>query len=227
MRRRPPARAAAWSLPGIFVLLAAGAGALAATGCGSGESGVTAPRERIPSNLTVARGVVAGLGRSVIDSALRQAVDTVALDVDSSAASWIARAELASALGSAGTRVVIGPPSTGSSHPRWTVRGLTLAVEYRNIRKNGMFSDAVVDRIVTASFTSEITAGGNVIFARTTSGSETDTVEEHRIADLESGSTQIMRGVVPDLRSFDRFIEPFVIIGATGAAILLFFQVRS
>ncbi len=210
----------------MILLLVAGAGSAAVSGCGSGDR-IAASREDVPTNLVVLRSVVAGLGKSQLDSIGRFPGDTVTLDVDSSAASWIARTELASALGSAGRRVVLAPSAAESSHPRWTVRGLTLGVEYRNIRKDGLFSEAVVDRIVTATFTSEITAGGNVIFAGTTSGSAADTVAENRISDLESGSMHFTKGVVPDLRSLDRFIEPFVIIGATGAAILLFFQVRS
>lgn len=215
-----------WTLRRIFLLLILCGGVLAASGCGSGRQ-ASASGEGPPPNLTVLRGVVADLGRSVVDSALHAKGDTVNLDVDSSAASWIARAELASALGAAGIRVAIGPPPPGSPRARWTVRGITLGVEYRDIRKNGMFSEAVVDRIVTATFTSEIIAGGSVVFAGTTNGRASDTVEENRIPDLESGAAQFTRGTVPDLRSLDRFIEPFVIIGATGAAILLFFQVRS
>ncbi len=226
MRRAPHRHAAVWTLRRIFLLLVVFGGAAAASGCGSGRQ-AAAPGDGPPPNLTVLRSVVADLGRSVVDSALRATGDTVNLDVDSSEASWIARAELASALGAAGIRVAVGAPPTGSPRARWTVRGLTLGVEYRNIRKDGLFSEAVVDRIVTATFTSEIISGGSVVFAGTTTGSATDTVGENRIPGLESGSAQFTRGDVPDLRSLDRFIEPFVIIGATGAAILLFFQVRS
>ena len=167
MNNTPHRRSAGWSLPRMILLLVAGAGSAAVSGCGSGDR-ISASREDVPTNLVVLRSVVAGLGRSLLDSIGRLPGDTVTLDVDSSAASWIARTELASALGSAGRRVVLATSAAESSHPRWTVRGLTLGVEYRNIRKDGLFSEAVVDRIVTATFTSEITAGGSVIFAGTT-----------------------------------------------------------
>jgi hypothetical protein len=169
---------------------------------------------------------VGEIGRVVFDSAGTRMREAVVLDVDSSAASWIAKTEVGTILGSAKRRVLSGPvpdetPST------WAIRGLTLRAEYRDIRKPGIFSGAVVDRVITASFASEITDGGHVLFAGTTSATFTDTVDENSLPGLESESMGFTRSQVPDLRSLDRYIEPFVIIGATGAAIFLFFQVRS
>ncbi len=208
----------------MFIAIAGG-GFAGITGCGSGEP-VVGTRENTPSNLVVMRRLVGELGRIVLDSSGYRMRDTVVLNVDSSASSWIARTELGALLGSVNTRVLTGSQG-GPAGSRWSVRGLTLTVEYRDIRKTGVFSGAVVDRVVTAAFTSEITDGETLVFAGTTTRSVTDTLAESRIEELESESMDFTRGDVPDLRSLDRFIEPFVIIGATGAAILLFFQVRS
>ncbi len=195
------------------------------TGCGSSEP-ATAARATVPTNITVMRSLVSGLGRQVLDSAGAALMDTVVLDVDSSTISWIARTELAALLGSAGKQVIAGR-SASDPAARWNVRGLTLSVEYRNIRDEGMFSGSVVDRVVTAVFSSELTDTRRVVYAGTLTGSAIDTVAEDGIALLESESLAFTKGTVPDARSFDRFIEPFVIIGATAAAIFLFFQVRS
>ena len=85
----------------------------------------------------------------------------------------------------------------------------------------------MVDRVITATFTSELSRGGSVLYAGTSSGNHVDTVSEDDVAALESGSPEGGRGRIPEMQTLDRYVEPFVIIGAAGAAIFLFFQVRS
>ena len=185
------------------------------------------PEADLPSNVALVRSLVNGIGRAVLDSVAQRMGDTVLLDMDSTASSWIVRTEFASLLGAGGRRVLTGAPDGGPAPTRWSVRGASLTVDYRDIRKPGIFSGPVANRVVSAGITSEVTAGGTIVFAGTMSRSVTDTVPEERIAGIETGSTGIATGKIPDLRSLDRYIEPFVIIGAAGVAILLFFQVRS
>jgi hypothetical protein len=207
----------------IAAIVACAAGA--STGCGSGGPSAVV-RERTPSNLDVMRTLVAAIGGGVLDSSGRSVGDTVALDVDSSAVSWIARTEIAALIGRSGRAVVAGV-GAAPGVSRWNVRGLTLNVEYRDIRRPGLFSGAVVDRVVSAAFTSELTNDGAVAYAGTAGRSAVDTVAGESVPDLEAGSPEATRGTVPDMQTLDRFVEPLVIIGAAGAAIFLFFQVRS
>jgi hypothetical protein len=204
-------------------LIACAAGA--SPGCG-GTATTAAGVERPTANLEVLRGLVAAIGGAVLDSAGRSMGDTVVLDVDSSSASWIARTEIGAILGGSG-RTVISHPGAAQGGSRWNVRGLTLGVAYRDIRRNGLFSGAVVDRVVSAGFTSELTRDGVVVYSGASAETAIDTVAEESIADLEEGSPESSRGRVPDMETFDRFVEPLVIIGAAGVAIFLFFQVRS
>ena len=136
------------------------------------------------------------------------------------------KTEIAGLLGGRGRHVVdgAGRAATGT---RWIVRGVALDAEYTDIRRPGIFSDAVLDRAVSAGFTSELTNEGAVLFAGARSRVATDTIAEERIRDFETGSPEELRGTVPAMQTFDRFVEPLVIIGAAGAAIFLFFQVRS
>jgi hypothetical protein len=213
-------RATAWFVAAIVALPVCGS-----MGCGSG-SPPAAVREQPPSNLDVMRALVAAGGNAVLDSAGAMVADTVVLSVDSSASSWIARTEIAGLLGRTGRTVVAGPAnSRGASS--WTIRGLALKAEYRDIRSPGLFSGPVVDRVVSAAFTSELTSDGAVVHAGTLTKTAVDTVAEESISDLETGSPEGTRGRVPDMETFDRFVEPLVIIGAAGAVIFLFFQVRS
>jgi len=152
--------------------------------------------------------------------------DTVVLGVDSAAAAWIVRSQLSSALSAGGHRILAEGQSP-TRHTRWTVHGVTMSVSYSNIRKPGIFSAALVDREIRAEFTSEISNAAEIVWTGTSARVSRDTVKENEIATLESGGSDFTRGKVPDLRSWDMFIEPFVIIGAAGTAIFLFFQVRS
>lgn len=199
--------------------------AFLAAGCGSGNPAATRDASPRPT-LDVMRGLVAAIGAEILSGQERSLADTLLLDVDSSSASWVARTELARIAGGTGRRVLAAGAGS-AARSRWTVRGLRLGVEYRDIRKPGLFSGAVMDRAVNASFTSEISNGDTIVYAGTLSKTAVDTVSEDSVPSLESEPLGFTRGTVPDLRTFDRFIEPFVIIGATGAAIFLFFQVRS
>lgn len=212
-------------LPRFRALAAAAAASLALAGCAS--SGHSAPGGApARSTVAVAQTLAASLGAAIIDSAGALLRDTVLLDADTAAASWLARTELAAALRSTGRTVLLGG-TDGPGRSSWKVRGISAEAAYRDIRREGFFSAPVVDRIVTVSFSSEIATDGVVIFSGRTAAASVDTVAEGEIGSLAAGSSGIGQGAVPSLRAIDRFVEPVVIIGAAGAAIFLFFQVRS
>jgi len=172
------------------------------------------------------RSLVGELGVALNSSFGESLSDTVILEVDSSASAWIVRSEISSLLTSGGKRVLTsGEP--GPHRTLWAVHGVRLEVSYVDIRKPGIFSDALLDREIRAEFTSEITNSKEIFASRTSSRVSRDTVRENEVAALENREIGFTRGTVPDLDSWDRFIEPFVIIGAAGTAIFLFFQVRS
>jgi len=177
-------------------------------------------------NLSIMRGLVGEIVTELNATHGGSLPDTLILDVDSSGAAWIIRSELSPRLSAGGRRVLLeGRSATGPA--RWHVHGVRLGVTYSDIRKPGLFSEALVDREVRAEFTTEISNAGRYVGAYTNSRVSRDTVKENDIASLESGEMEFTKATVPDLKSWDRFIEPFVIIGAAGTAIFLFFQVRS
>jgi len=177
-------------------------------------------------NLSLMRSLVREMGVGLVDRYGQNLPDTLILDVDSSAPAWIVRSELFPLLSSGGRRILTsGDPGDGRT--LWSVHGIRIGVTYSNIRKPGIFSEALVDREIRAEFTTEITGPSAIIGSLTTSRVSRDTLRENDVESMENGEMEFTRGTVPDLDSWDRFIEPFVIIGAAGTAIFLFFQVRS
>jgi hypothetical protein len=194
-------------------------------GCGSSSTLETAETPR-RSNISVMRTLVGEISAELNSRFGNSLSDTVILHVDSSASAWIVRSEISALLSAGGRRVLtVGEPAPG--RVRWAVRGVRLEVSYSDIRKPGIFSEALLDRVVRAEFTSEISNSREIFDSYTSSREVRDTVIENEVASLENGEMGFTKGTVPDLDTWDRFIEPFVVIGAAGTAIFLFFQVRS
>lgn len=128
-----------------------------------------------------------------------------------------------------GIQVFEGKDSTVSAHVLLTVPATTLNVEYGNFMHNGLFGTKRVTRSVSAvvAATVENTATHEVLFSSDLKKVSVDTVDVNDIEHLENPSLKWTRGDVPQENFIDRAIEPFVIIGATGIAIYLFFHIRS
>jgi len=68
---------------------------------------------------------------------------------------------------------------------------------------------------------------GKILWAKSKSASFVDTVYVDDIPDLQLSSEGIAKGVMPQRSAMEKFIEPFIIVGAAGVAVYLFFTIRS
>ncbi len=68
---------------------------------------------------------------------------------------------------------------------------------------------------------------GKILWAKSKGASFVDTVYVDEIPDLQVSSDQIAKGVMPQRSAMEKFIEPFIIVGAAGVAVYLFFTIRS
>lgn len=68
---------------------------------------------------------------------------------------------------------------------------------------------------------------GKILWAKSKGASSVDTVYVNDIPDLQLSSERIAKGVMPQGSAMEKFIEPFIIVGAAGVAIYLFFTIRS
>ncbi len=68
---------------------------------------------------------------------------------------------------------------------------------------------------------------GKILWAKSKSASFVDTVYVDDIPDIQFSSERIAKGVMPQRSMMEKFIEPFIIVGAAGVAVYLFFTIRS
>jgi hypothetical protein len=106
---------------------------------------------------------------------------------------------------------------------------MQLNVRYNNMFKDGIFGAKHVEREVSVQYSSDLRnqLTDEILSSGTHSRMYTDTVAVDDIGSIENESINVTRGELPSEAFLDRFIEPFVIIGATGVAIYLLFHIRS
>jgi hypothetical protein len=68
---------------------------------------------------------------------------------------------------------------------------------------------------------------GKILWAKSKGASFVDTVYVDDIPDLQLSSERIAKGVMPQRSTMEKLIEPFIIVGAVGVAVYLFFTIRS
>ena len=68
---------------------------------------------------------------------------------------------------------------------------------------------------------------GKILWAKSKGASFVDTVYVDDIPNLQVSSERIAKGVMPQRSAMEKFIEPFIIVGAAGVAVYLFFTIRS
>jgi hypothetical protein len=106
---------------------------------------------------------------------------------------------------------------------------LELNVRYNNMFKEGIFGSKHVEREVAVQFSSDLRnqVTNEILTGGTHSRLYIDTVAVEDVGSIENESVSVTHGELPSEAFLDRFIEPFVIIGATGVAIYLLFHIRS
>jgi len=182
------------------------------------------------SNLEIMQQAVQQITNEMLESArLVNAGDSISVRVQPRAESWIVEQALTKELKAHQVVVYASQDSIALTKYVLHVPSMELNVRYNNMFKDGIFGSKHVEREVAVQFsgdlrnqvTNEILAGG------THSRLYTDTVAVEDVGSIENESISVTRGELPSEAFLDRFIEPFVIIGATGVAIYLLFHIRS
>ncbi len=154
--------------------------------------------------------------------------DTLALVVPPGDDAWVARQGIAGALRKRGVAVFERADSQAVRY-RLEIEGLTLNVRYLSQYREGLFGARKVVRRVTAGCSSLLTntATHEVLSSGVLAREAVDTVAADEIPALETAGLPRSRAEVPPEQFIDRVVEPFVIIGATGLVVFLFFHIRS
>ncbi len=104
-----------------------------------------------------------------------------------------------------------------------------VTVSYGDPFSDGFFSPRKCQRNLDLrlTLTAKRCRDGKILWAGDEPASLTDTVNVADVPLLEQSTEHIAKGIHPQRSILERLIEPFIIVGATGVAIYLFFTIRS
>lgn len=110
-----------------------------------------------------------------------------------------------------------------------TVQPSRVNVSYESTFRDGFFGTKYVVRVVTVGLSTKIVQQpqGSVIFSGIRTEQWRDTVSADAIQRIESPLIKTTQAPLPEESLVERFIEPVVILTATGVIIYLFYTVRS
>jgi hypothetical protein len=192
-------------------------------------AGVRADGDDLPARATLdlQRTAAEGLASEALHRAGIAAGERLQLRVDAAQDRWITEQAFLRAAQAMGAAVTMGDSVSGAV--RVDVHAPVLRARYGDAWQDGMFGRAMTERTISVEFSCVVLpAGGGEVrltdhFARTI----TDTVRVDDIASLETASVQSTQGAPPRETFLDRIAEPFLIVGATGVAVYLLFNIRT
>jgi hypothetical protein len=185
----------------------------------------------IPSktNLEVIQSSLDHLADSVVHRSMISSQDTIVFGCRSFTDSWIVRQAFTSYLKNHSFHVIMSGDSFSTGHRIITISNMEVAVRYDSIHREGLFRDKTGKREISTriSFESRHGTTNEIIASDIITDSFTDRIAEDEIQSLENVSVPFTHGELPKESFLDRFAEPFIVVGATGLVVFLFFNVRT
>lgn len=100
-------------------------------------------------------------------------------------------------------------------------------VTYEDVRRDGLFGPKVVDRVVTLAVRTRYAASSAPPLSGEWARSVRDTVSYDRLESLEMPGVPMTQGIQPAQGVWQGVLEPLIVVGSIGVAIVLLFAVRS
>jgi hypothetical protein len=179
------------------------------------------------SNLARMEKCIVSMTRDILKNLSLRGGDSVGLDIRAGDERSIFEGAISSAL--KGDSLIVFATPDSSSQYRMGVSAPAVRVRYTNMYRDGMFGAQKVRREIAAEMTATVTRGVSreVIYSGMVKHEMADSVKVDAVPSIENESVPASRATLPSEKGMDRFVEPFVIIGATAVAIFLLFHVRS
>ena len=180
-------------------------------------------------NLEIIQTSLENIADNVVTRSSFTPQDTVVLRGSQSNDGWIATQAFSSSLKKRSIHVFY---RDDSSHTEYTVISLgnfDVTVLYDSLHREGLFGEIKGKRHIYTRLTVESRRGktGEVTFSDALTDVYHDTIAEEDIHKVESSSLPFTHGELPKESFLDRFVEPLVVVGATGLVVFLFFNVRT
>lgn len=181
------------------------------------------------SNLDMFQKLLGKISSEIVKATAIPKGDSVSVAVQPTTESWLVETAISEALRENGAVVFLAHQVPQKQGKHLELNGQEMAVRYEDMFREGFLGAQKVKRSTSASlsFRLEQTATGEVTAGKTLQEVLTDTIDVDEIPLLESPALPFTRGQIPSDSFLDKVVEPFVIIGAAGVAIYLFFTIRS
>jgi hypothetical protein len=179
-----------------------------------------------PATLDVQRGMVGKLAAEVLGRSSLAAGEKIFIRVEPAADSWITQEAFVQSARAAGHEVLL---ADSAAAVRIEIRAPSVNVRYSDAFQDGLFGTRWSVRTAGAGFSCLVARGSErrVVVSDAFTASASDTVRVDDLPALESSSVASTRGAAPSEGFIDRIVEPFIIVGATGVAVYLLFNIRS
>ena len=195
----------------------------------SGLAGPTQTAGQSNSNISVLQSIVEKIAGIFIAKSNINPADSVTIQVEGSPESWITEQAVTSKLKSSGCIVFLDRDK--STYQKIIVKITTAAysISYTDMFRDGFLGTRKAKRVASANIGIEAynRNTNEILFSGLLKEQSADTVAVDDIPNLELASAPSTHCELPNETFIDRVIEPFIIIGATGAAVYLFFYVRT
>jgi len=184
---------------------------------------------RSKTNLSLIQHLVGTIAKQVIDRIPITKTDSISVRFDRTDEEWIAQDTFLGALSTRSGRVYSNASGEERANILVEVSGLDMKVRYDDMFRDGFMGTKKVRRTVGTSLSCRITSPrtAEVLLSHSFNEHYADTVFVDDVGALELSSVKATHAELPSEMFLDRILEPFVIIGATGVAVYLFFHIRS
>jgi hypothetical protein len=181
------------------------------------------------TNLEVMQELLGQAARQIVDQSHIPSADTIHVRLKPHDDGWIAQTSIVSTLRAMGYEILVGDTSLIRGRYLIDISSSQLQVRYDDMFHDGFLGKKKVRRTINITFTCQTirTSSGEVLWSDSPIQQFVDTVAVDEISNLELSSVKSTQSSLPSEAFIDKVIEPFVILGATGVAVYLFFHVRS
>lgn len=181
------------------------------------------------TNLEVIQSSLDHIADSVVNRSMIATTDTVVLSCRSFSDSWVVINAFTTFLKNHTFPVFTANDSFSTGHQVITISNMGVNIRYDSIHREGLFGDKKANREITTHIAFESKKGttGEIVASGIITDTYSDRVNEDDIQSLETASLPFTHGELPKGNFLDRFVEPLIVVGATGLVVFLFFNVRT
>jgi len=185
--------------------------------------------QRTKTNLEIVQTLIGKITQSVVKESKLFVPDTIEIKFHQITDVWIVKEAVTSTLINLGYTLFFKNDSLTPKKYQFDIVSYESNIQYDSMFRESIFGEKKLKRTISARLTIQATNNktGEVLLSKSLNEHSSDTVALNEIFKYELASSKSTQGEIPPENMLDRFIEPFIIIGATGVAVFLFFHIRT